>query len=417
MTSTPPALALAERRPVVLAFRAVLVVLAVAGLANLLGSALNDSEPSDLAINLVAAERLADRQPLYEMEESRQRAVELGGEGLAHLYQDPTSSFAGPPTTALLHLPYTLLDHDLGVAAFRVSTIAGIVAALALVARALPAGCRLDGFLVGVAAFAVSPASDETMAQGQGHHLVMLGLALALWATARRRWGLVGAGLGLAAALKLTPALLIVYLVARGHRRVAVGALGAVVPLVVAAAAIGGRPGDLLTWARDVAPELSRGVVRAGNQSLPAALARLTAAPADVAGAASLGAVRLIALPLLLAGAVALWRARRHRPVDPLELAVLVLLGLVLGPLTWVHYATWATLAVVLLVPRVTTEARLVGLLIAVALLALPVDRPRPQAVAEDWLLRVTPNVGLAAVAVLLALAVLTLAPGRDRAG
>lgn len=397
--------------------RALLLSFVAVGAVVFVGrvSVIRAQEPLDLDINLVGAERLVDHAPLYEGDEAaRARAVELGGPAMAGAFTRPTNSFVGPPSTALVHVPFTWLDHDLGVALFRVLALAGMVAAVALVARVLPPGRRLDGFLLGAGALLLASATSETLALGQGHELVMLGLAAAIWGTARQRWGWVGAGLALATVLKITPILLVAYLVLRGRRQLLPAFVATATALTAAAAAVG-RPGDLLVWARDVAPEISRGIVRPINQSLPALVQRLLG-PAGLDGTGQLGAARLLAGPLLLGAAVLLWRARRDRPLDPLELGVLLLVGLVAGPLTWMHYTAWAVLPLVLLADPARWPAgagrplRFAALAGAIALLAARIASPSAADVALHPALRLTTSPRLLGVLLLLGVAATGLA-------
>ena len=89
----------------------------------------------------------------------------------------------------------------------------------------------------------------------------MLGLAAGIWGVANDRLTVAGIGLGLAATLKLSPIILIVYLCFRGRRRV-------VVPAAVTAAALAGiamllgRPSAVFEWLVNVVPKLAGGTAR-----------------------------------------------------------------------------------------------------------------------------------------------------------
>jgi hypothetical protein len=155
--------------------------------------------------------------------------------------------------------------------------------------------------------------------------------------------------LGVAAVLKISPVLLIVYLVARGKVRAGVAAAATAVVMVVAAAVFG-RPGELFTWARDVLPDISRASSNVENVSVPAWLARMVSTGHDLLANTPIlpqwRALGVIAAAALLAG---LWWRRRADAVVPLELAIVVLVALLAGPLTWDHYASWAVPAIVVL--------------------------------------------------------------------
>jgi alpha-1,2-mannosyltransferase len=401
-----------------LVVRALLAAFVITGLFTLVrsGDLIEQQEPLDLHINMVAAERLVDGLPLYETDDSRARAIERGGEAMEGAYRAPTNSFVGPPSTALVHVPFTLFDQPTDVAVFRMAALVGMVGSLAIVALCLPRGVRLDGWLLGGGALLWATATVDTLRFGQGHELVMLGLAVAMWASSRERWAWAGAAIGVAAALKISPVLLLVYLLGRGHRSALWGFLASVSGLTAVAALVG-RPGDLVTWVRDVAPDVSAGVGRTINQSLPAFLSRLSITGADHASTAPLGAIRLIGAPLVLGALVWLWYRRRGRGVDPMELGVLLLVGLVVGPLTWWHYATWACLPIVLLadparwgdLSRTATKVKAATLGLGLVLLAAPMDFPSAAALDADRTLRLSSSPTLAAVVALLVVGALSL--------
>ena len=198
----------------------------------------------------------------------------------------------------------------------------------------------------------------------------MLGLALGIWGISRERWGVAGIGLGLATVLKVSPVLLLVYLLIRGRRTPVWWAAGTAA-VTVALAGVVGRPGDLLVWLQDVTPEVSKGTMRAYNQSIVGALSRLSTGAIDLSTARSPGAWYLLAYVFWGAALFGLWRLRRGKPFDLLEFGVLILVAVIAGPLSWDHYSTWALVTVVLLADctrwaRVrTVEA--VGLLVALA--------------------------------------------------
>lgn len=356
-----------------------------------------DTIPFDQTINMVAAERLVDREPLYDADASRAQAVERSGPFMEQAYTVPTNGFPGPPSTALVHVPFLLGSDDAGYAAFRWASLLGMLGAVVLVAASLPRGARLAGGLFGTGVLLSSSAVLSTVALGQGHGFVMLGFALAIWGVATGRWKAVGIGLGIATALKLSPALIVVYLVVRGRKQVLPWAVGTVAALTAAAALVG-RPGDLWTWATEVTPTLSGGAYQVLNQSLPSLASRAFSASADFDGTQGIGGWRHLAVVILAIGVVALWRRCRHRPIDPLEVGVLILLGLVAGPLTWAHYATWAVLPLVLLADprRWAGRSRVeVGVLasaigVAALLLTAVVEPPGIAAVEADGALRLT---------------------------
>ena len=311
--------------------------------------AAREAMPIDLNVNWIAAQRLVDREPLYDRAASHAEAVRLLGPEMREQDDCLFCGFVGPPVTALLHVPFLALGHDDGVIWFRLLAGLGMVGALLLTARVLPAGSRAPAALLGVGGLLLSFPFANTIDVGQGNEFVMLGLAAGIWGVMRKRWGVAGIGLGVATILKVSPVLLLVYLVVRGERRPAIWAAATVFVLSVAAALVG-RPFELWHWVREVAPQIGRGSLHVWNQSVVAWFARLTSsAHTDLAAQRTLAQLwSLLAYAFAAAAIVGLWRLRRHRPIAPLELGVLVLVALLAGPLSWEHYFVWAFIPFVL---------------------------------------------------------------------
>jgi len=193
----------------------------------------------------------------------------------------------------------------------------------------------------------------------------------------------------------------------------------------VGSAAIVGRPADLVTWFRDISPQVSKGPISAYNQSVVGALARLTTSHSDLSLRVGTGAWYLVAYAFWVAAAVALWRTRRNRRFDPLELGVLMLVMLLAGPLSWDHYFVWAVLPVVLLADpvrwegrnRIETTGTVTALLAAVLLLQRGVRIPTRADVRADWWLRLTTDRYTLAALVLVVVSVWMLVRPVRRAG
>jgi hypothetical protein len=66
-------------------------------------------------MNWIAAQRLVDHQPLYDRAASHAEAVRLLGPEMRKQDDCIFCGFAGPPVTALLHVPFLPLGHDEGV--------------------------------------------------------------------------------------------------------------------------------------------------------------------------------------------------------------------------------------------------------------------------------------------------------------
>ena len=352
--------------------------------------------PVDFDINWVAARRLVDGESLFDWSASRIQGERIVDPSMKLTGHDPFSSYIGSPPVALSHVPFLPFDNHTAAQLFRFVSFLMMVGSILLTAWALSPPARAPAALIGLGVLFWTFPMVKALSLGQGTGMVMLSLALGIWGVARERWTVAGIGLGLATVLKISPVLLLVYLVLRGRRRVVVPAVvtGAV---CLAASAVVGRAGDLVTWVRDVSPQVSKGTISAYNQSIVGALSRLTTSHADLSLRIGPGAWYLLAYVVWVAAVAGLWRARRGQALDPLELGVLLLVVLLAGPLTWDHYFAWAAIPVVLMADParwkgrrpVEVAALVVGLGASVLLLRKGVPLPSPAAVRADWWMRV----------------------------
>ncbi|MEV5085369.1 glycosyltransferase 87 family protein [Streptomyces sp. NPDC056159] len=284
--------------------------------------------------------------------------------GRIYDYQVPgtTYGFTYPPFAALSMLPMALVGPNMAIAGALLLNLAAVAAVLwILVGRELRRHGWFGWALAACALALLEPVRD-TISFGQVN-LLLLALVLAdgwLLSSGRGRWGRwAGAGIGLAAAVKLTPAVFIgLLLLARRWRAAAVATAVTAVATVLAA------------WA---APDASRfywthalwDTTRVGrldyvsNQSLQGVLARL-AAPGEPSRA-------VWALTVVLVLAVWVWRTHRALRADdwPAALALTGLVSCLISPITWVHHLVWLlpSFAVLVRVRRLRTAAVLYGLL------------------------------------------------------
>ncbi|MEU0333079.1 glycosyltransferase 87 family protein [Streptomyces sp. NPDC006193] len=274
-----------------------------------------------------------------------------------------------PPFAALLFTPLPLLD----TAVLRGLATAGNLALLVVFVRL---SLRLVGRARGETAWWVAAAAVwcepvwTTLRYGQVNLLLAV---LVLWDLTRRpagghdRW--TGAGLGLAAAVKLTPALFALFLLATGLAARRTGrdagpwlrhARGAAVSFtaatLLAAAAL---PHDSLRFWTEAVFRASRvgHAEDTANQALRGVLARLLHAPDPGV---------LWAVPAALAGVLGLavavraeLRGRRDRAV-----CVCAVTALLVSPVSWTHHWVWCVPLVLLLWTRGRRAAALGALLV-----------------------------------------------------
>ncbi|MGW0881919.1 glycosyltransferase 87 family protein [Streptomyces sp. NPDC002671] len=240
--------------------------------------------------------------------------------------------FTYPPFAAVTMLPLALLGRTAATAASVLVNLAALAAVLRILAGP---GWRRHGWYrwsLCLCLLALFEPLRDTFSFGQVN-LVLLALVLTdcwLLTTGRGRWA--GAGIGLAAAVKLTPALFIGLLLLAGRRR------AAGIATAVAAAATA-----LAAWADPAASRFYWTVAlwdtgRVGhldyvsNQSLQGVLARLGEPGRPLWATAVLSALCVWA-----------WRARQAVTAGDWT-AAFALTGAaacLVSPITWVHHLVW----------------------------------------------------------------------------
>jgi alpha-1,2-mannosyltransferase len=255
--------------------------------------------------------------------------------------------FTYPPLAAVVFLPMLLVSPYAAAKALAVASLACLYLVLwiGLGMTGMPRGRGRAGLAAALTAAALWFEPVVSNVQFGQINLVVLLLVLADLATPDRRWH-KGVGIGLAAAVKLTPALFVVYLLVTRRWRAAAVATGT----FLAGAAVGllAAPHDAADFWSGLGSSADR--VReatplwfVGNQSLHGLLLRALhgARSADRAWPAA-AAVILVAT---------LWlAARAGRAGNELLAAALVFLGAVLvSPVSWTHHWVFVALLPVLL--------------------------------------------------------------------
>ena len=256
------------------------------------------------------------------------------------LYRHPIIhrlGFTYPPAAALLLAPLALaplLADKVAVSALNLLALVWI----------LTSALRLAGVrarrrhVLSVAALCAAGAlwwEPVSVSLGYGQiDLLIVGLILFDLSRGEQAPG-AGLALGVAAGLKLTPLLFILYLALAGHRRMGLRAAGAfLATIAVSFLSVGGAAtrywGGLILDSARVG-----GVGDVANQSLRGALARLTDTPHPGPG------VELIVALIALGGlAVAVAAARGGRP--RLGLGLCAVTTLLASPISWTHHWTLA---------------------------------------------------------------------------
>jgi alpha-1,2-mannosyltransferase len=268
------------------------------------------------------------------------------GGGHIYDYVRPSSEygFTYPPFAALCMLPMMLFTWHETVA---VSVLLTVIASAALLTWLVDPIAQRHGwhrgftFCVAAMLFAALEPVRDTVSFGQVNLLLMALVFLDFKLLSRRhRW--TGVGIGLAAAIKLTPAIFIAYLLVTRRWREA-GVATATAGAATLLAALVAPTQSLIFWTDAIWDTNRIGVLAyVSNQSLQGALSRLAPpTPGTVFWA-------LAALGVLVA-----W-ARKARLAGELgdDRAGFALTGVVaclVSPITWVHHLVWLIPALIVL--------------------------------------------------------------------
>jgi alpha-1,2-mannosyltransferase len=289
----------------------------------------------------------------------------------AHVQVQPPLPYTYPPLLAMLFTPLTLVPFRVAARLWLLANAGLWLAATAILAVELrvwlrrapiarddagraPATSRAGGIddltLVALAASAAvclpfAPA-QQTVLTGQIDLLVLLPLALipALTRGGHERWA--GGAVALAAMLKLTPVILVGYLLLRRRWEAALAAVAALATLALASLAVVGPRVFFAAF-----PEALRvGGHDTGlgqNEALFAPLVGAIAAAGPGAAAAARDAEYALLLALAVAIGVVLWRARPGPSAETPTYAVGLSALLLLAPTAWVHHYVWVLPAAV----------------------------------------------------------------------
>ena len=242
--------------------------------------------------------------------------------------------FLYPPFAALLAVPLTLLPS----AAIEIAwTVAGVLAVLAVLYRFGLSGWRLS--LLGAACVYFVDPMSETLAFGQPGIFLMALVVLDLVpgpAVLPRRILPPGVLTGLAAAVKLTPAIFVIYLIAVRRWRAAIAAVATGAAVTVAGLVV--VPGPSIDfWTRLAGGDtgLGHSLIYFTNQSVMADVVRILG-PGPAPAMIGLGLSAVVAL-------VGVWAAMLWHRLGNVGLAVTLcgIAGLLASPISWLHHFVW----------------------------------------------------------------------------
>ena len=271
---------------------------------------------------------------------SRQFPAPLPGPALPFIY---------PPFAAILFSAVTFVPWNVAVAWFFLVSLAALYLSCVVVAQRLEQRRRLEQrktvALLGAAAIATILVWAEPVRQTLGFgqiNLLMMFLVVADCLVRHPRWPR-GTLIGIAAAIKLTPVLFLLFFIARRQWRPAIVAIATFLSVSLLALAL--APADSVQYWLHTMFDLNNrvGVAFHTNQSLHGMLHRYGLDP-GVESALWLG------LSLIVVGCAWFVVARlRARGEDALALVVIATAGLLASPLSWSHHWVWIAPALVVL--------------------------------------------------------------------
>lgn len=268
-------------------------------------------------------------------------AIDHPGTLYAYAYADQTPDFplpfTYPPFAAVVFYPLHLVPFGLVAFIWQVGTIAALYAVVRISQRLLgvPAGSgRRTAMLWTAVAIWIEPLRSN-FDYGQVNVLLVLAGLYAVYST---RWWLSGLLVGLAAGVKLTPAVTGLYFL--GARRWAAAMFSVVVfcaTVAVSALVVGDQARyyftDLLGDASRVGP-----IGTSFNQSWRGGISRILGHDAGY------GPVVLAGIAVTAVLAVLAWRGLQAGQSEPDRLGLLLvvqLFGLLFSPISWTHHWVW----------------------------------------------------------------------------
>lgn len=273
--------------------------------------------------------------------------VYVGGAGMLdhpgalyqYVYADQTPDFplpfTYPPFAAVVFYPLHLLPFGLVAFAWQVGIIAALYGVVRVSQRLLPADGeyatgRRVAMLWTAAAIWLEPLRS-TFDYGQINVLLVLAVLYAVYAT---RWWISGLLVGLAAGVKLTPAVSGLYFLgARRWATVAFSVAVFVATIAVSAVVAGDQTRYYFTKLLGDASRIGP-IGTSFNQSWRGGISRILGYDAGY------GPIVVVAIVVTAAVAVLAWRALDvHDRLG--RILVVSLFGLLLSPISWTHHWVW----------------------------------------------------------------------------
>ncbi|MFD2421837.1 glycosyltransferase 87 family protein [Amycolatopsis pigmentata] len=269
--------------------------------------------------------------------------------GSALIHGRPVYGFAGhgeagdplpftyPPFSALMFVPFAVIGTDAAIFGWTLVSVAALEVTIWLVLRTLGAESpRRNVLTLGSSSLAlmVYPVTNNLLV-GQVDLLLMALVVADLQGPARSRWR--GVSIGVAAGIKITPAIFALYLLLTGRPKAALRAFVGFLATVALGFLV--LPGDSRAYWSGLFLDGSRVTPDArtiNNQSLLGAMARITAQPWP----AHLWSLPVMAVAGLAGITIAAVASRRG--LELTGILTCALTSLLISPVSWPHHWVWS---------------------------------------------------------------------------
>lgn len=336
----------------------------------------------DYSVNWTAAVAWREGVSLYDLAALHQLALSTIGDGARALFNGRFTAYVGLPSTAFFHLPFSFLSYDSSVMIYRIAATVAMMLTIYITGLSLPAALRWRAWITGALCLLCWHAFAFSVSLGQVDAWVMLSLALTIFFISRSAWKRAGAALAVAVLLKISPVWLLLYCVLQRQWALVLSA-SACLLLGLLLCWLPQHGADLQQFVTVVLPSLGDSPLHVQNQSLGAFFARLVSLSPNLLrfdvgiGMWKMAAASVAAVLLLCA-----WRTTRQRDIAVDKAALMIVVALLAGPLTWDHYLSWAVIPVMLFAATLRLRQWLLLFLLLLPLV-FPVPYIKADAVAE----------------------------------
>jgi hypothetical protein len=318
---------------------------------------LQEDQATDFFINYTAATVLAEGGNIYDADSLREASRDWNKPTVAFDFGSLFVTYITPPTHVVLLLPLVPLGYDQARILFLLLSNVLLFSSLALILRAAgEAALRPPRLLLSLLLVLVFQPVYTSLQLGQVDFVILFLLSLSYWAHKSGRNIFVGPCLAIAAVIKLSPAILILYFLWKREYVIFASASATAILAGAFSLLLAGREA-LVTFATTILPALLKGTAFFHNQSLNGFFSRLFVPPGlyyslqEFPSVPQARALSLLgSLTLLCIGAyLTRHRIRKGCIRFDLEFSMALAAALLVSSVSWHHYLTWLLLVFVIL--------------------------------------------------------------------